>query len=87
MAHLEIRAADEDIRKYIENRIPKERRLMPYVRGDEAFYVSIVDTIIAKAQGMYVSGPSVIILISMYVNDLCKVSDGSTSPWITCEEK
>ena len=32
MAHLEIRAADEDIRKYIEDRIPKERRLMPYCR-------------------------------------------------------
>ena len=54
MAYLEIRAADEDIRKYIENRIPKERRLIPYVRGDDAFRVSIIDTIIAKAQGMYV---------------------------------
>ena len=54
MAYLEIRAADEDIRKYIENRIPKERRLVPHVRGDDAFQVSIIDTIIAKAQGMYV---------------------------------
>ena len=54
MAYLEIRAADEDIRKYIENRIPKERRLIPYVRGDDAFRVSIIDTVIAKAQGMYV---------------------------------
>ena len=54
MAYLEIRAADEDIRKYIENRIPKERRLIPYVRGDDAFRVAIIDTIIAKAQGMYV---------------------------------
>ena len=54
MAYLEIRAADEDIRKYIENRIPKERRLIPHVRGDDAFQVSIIDTIIAKAQGMYV---------------------------------
>ena len=54
MTYLEIRAADEDIRTYIENRLPKERRLIPYVRGDDAFRVSIVDTIIAKAQGMYV---------------------------------
>lgn len=52
MAYLEIRAADEDIRKYVENRIPKERRLIPYVRGDDAFRISIIDTIIAKAQGM-----------------------------------
>ena len=54
MAYLEIRAADEDIRKYVENRIPKERRLIPHVRGDDAFRVSIIDTVIAKAQGMYV---------------------------------
>ena len=54
MAYLEIRAADEDIRKYVENRIPKERRLIPYVRGDNAFRISVIDTIIAKAQGMYV---------------------------------
>ena len=53
-AYLEIRAADEDLRKYIENRIPKERRLIPYVRGDDAFRAFIIDTIIAKAQGMYV---------------------------------
>ena len=59
MTYLEIRAADEDIRKYIENRIPKERRLIPYIRGDYAFQVSIIDTIIAKAQGMYVIGPKV----------------------------
>ena len=39
-----------------------------YVRGDHAFYVSIIDTIIAKAQGMYVIGSSIVILISIYVN-------------------
>ena len=87
MACLEIRPADEDIRKYIENRIPKERRLMLYVRGDDAFYVSIIDTVIAKAQGMYVVGPLLFILINIYVTDFDKVSNGSASPWITCEEK
>lgn len=80
MAYLEFRAADEDIRKYIENRIPKERRLIPYIRGDDAFQVSIIDTIIAKAQGMYVMGPKYSIPISIYFVDLCKVSDGSASP-------
>ena len=59
MACLEIRATDEDIRKYVENRIPKERRLMRYVREDDAFRVSIIETIIAKAQGMYVVGPAI----------------------------
>ena len=87
MTHLEIRAADEDIRKYIENRIPKERRLIPYVRGDHAFQVSIVDTIIAKAQGMYVMAPKNFIPISIYVIDFCQVSNGTASPSITCKEK
>ncbi len=86
MAYLEIRAANEDIRRYIENRIPKERRLIPYVRGDDAFQVSIIDTIIAKAQGMYVIEPNIFILISIHVTDFRKVSNGSASPWITCEE-
>ena len=87
MAYLEIRAADEDIRKYVEDRIPKERRLIPYVRGDDAFRVSIIDTIIAKAQGMYVMRLKILHTINISVIDFCKVSDGSASPRITCEEK
>ena len=86
MACLEIRAADEDIRKYIENRITKERRLIPYVRGDDAFRVSIIETIIAKAQGMYVIGRLFFLLNSIYVTDFDKVPNGSASSWITCEE-
>ena len=60
MAYFEIRAADEDIRKYVEYRITKERRLIPHVREDDAFRVSIIDTIIAKAQGMYVMRPKIL---------------------------
>ena len=51
-AHLEIRANDDDIRKYLEAQIPKEPRLARCVKSDPALQESIIDTLVDNAKGM-----------------------------------
>jgi hypothetical protein len=54
IGQLEIRPMDKDLRLYIERRIQREPRLKRNVQNDRALKGIIVDTIMAKAQGMYV---------------------------------
>jgi hypothetical protein len=49
---LEIRARDQDVRRYIEGRIPQASRLSIHVRGDQALQEEIVTGIIQKVDGM-----------------------------------
>jgi hypothetical protein len=52
---LDILAKSEDIRKYIESRIPRERRLVQQVKKDGNLLGTIMDKIGTSARGMYVS--------------------------------
>lgn len=61
-AHLEIRATDDDVRKYIEDRILRERRLALHVDKDQTLQECIVNKVIANVQGMYVFLKSVLVL-------------------------
>jgi len=49
---LDIRANDDDIRRYIEVRIQREHRLARHVRADPTLQESIVNTIVGNAEGM-----------------------------------
>jgi len=51
-SRLEIRAHDEDIQKYIEGRIPKERRLLRHVKADQKLRGDLARKIIHSSQGM-----------------------------------
>ena len=51
-AHVEIRASDEDIRRYLEGRIEREGRLVRHVEADPALQETIINTIVEKAEGM-----------------------------------
>jgi hypothetical protein len=52
---LDIHADDQDVRRYIEGRIPHEFRLATHVKGYPALQEEIVKKIIENVQGMYVS--------------------------------
>jgi len=52
--HLEIYARDDDIRKYIESRVPGESRLAKHVDGHPMLLEEIVNRIVENVQGMYV---------------------------------
>lgn len=54
-ASIEIRASEEDVRKYLECRISKERRLLRHVKEDPTLLDTIASTIVERAKGMYVS--------------------------------
>ena len=51
-ARLEIQASDEDIRKYIEDRISSSDRLSGYIEKDPNIGNSVIDTITRNAKGM-----------------------------------
>jgi hypothetical protein len=51
-ASIEIRASEEDVRKYLECRIPKERRLLRHVKEDPVLLKTIISTIVERAKGM-----------------------------------
>ncbi len=51
-ACLEIRASDGDVRKYVEDRIWKEHRLMRHVKADPSLQETIVNGITKNAKGM-----------------------------------
>jgi hypothetical protein len=55
---LDILANDEDIRKYIESRIPRERRLVQHVKKDVTLLETMMDKIGTTARGMYVISTS-----------------------------
>ncbi|MCJ1282616.1 hypothetical protein MMC26_001941 [Xylographa opegraphella] len=52
-ARLEVRASDEDVRKYVEARMTNERRMARHVRGDHTLSTKIVETLVESAQGMF----------------------------------
>jgi hypothetical protein len=52
--YLDIYANDDDVRKYIKGRIPREHRLSRIVGTNEALKESIVDKIASNIEGMYV---------------------------------
>ena len=51
---LEIQANIDDVRKYIKDRIPRERRLARLINNDWALQEGIVNEVVTKANGMYV---------------------------------
>jgi hypothetical protein len=51
-AQLEIRASDEDVKRYLESRIESQLPLANYVRTDPTLRSDILDTIIKRAHGM-----------------------------------
>ena len=50
---LELRASDEDVRKYVEARMISERRMARHVRGDPTLSTKIVETLVEGAKGMF----------------------------------
>jgi len=52
---LDILARDEDLRKYIVGRLPKEHRLLRYVKDEASLGELIAQTVTRAAQGMQVS--------------------------------
>lgn len=50
--HLEIRATDGDVSRYLENRIVKEGRLRRLLRADLALQETIIAKIVENAKGM-----------------------------------
>jgi hypothetical protein len=53
-ARLEIRASDGDVKKYLQGRIGRERRLADFVKADPVLQDAILTTIVENAKGMYV---------------------------------
>ncbi|KAI9777066.1 MAG: hypothetical protein M1839_009117 [Geoglossum umbratile] len=53
VARLEIQANDGDIRLYLESRIKKEGRLKRHVAADPALRDTVINTILARAKGMF----------------------------------
>ena len=53
-AKLEIRAIDEDVKKYVEARLSQSGRMLRRLEGDQALRDKIVDTLVANANGMLV---------------------------------
>lgn len=51
---IEIRASNTDVQKYLEAQIEKEGRLKRHIDTDPSLLEEIVDTIIARVQGMFV---------------------------------
>lgn len=51
---LDIYASDDDVRRYIERRIPHESRLAKHVEGQPVLQEEIVRRILENVQGMYV---------------------------------
>ena len=51
-ARLEIRASDEDVRRYLDSRINSEGRLLRLVKSDSVLQAAITDTIVENAKGM-----------------------------------
>ena len=52
---LEIRASAADVQTYVEARIPSEHLLARHIQADSSLKDTIVDSIVEKSQGMYVS--------------------------------
>jgi hypothetical protein len=51
--HLEIRATDDDVQKYIRSRILRERRLKVHVAKDKELQNNVEDKVMANVRGMY----------------------------------
>ncbi len=56
--HLEIRATAADLQTYVKARIPSEHLLARHIKADPALEETIIDGIVEKSQGMYVSHAS-----------------------------
>lgn len=51
---LEIRAADGDIKNYVTKEIDKQPQLLRHIAADPRLRTEIIETIVKKAEGMYV---------------------------------
>ncbi len=49
---LDIKARDDDIRRYLECRIEKEDRLISHVKADLSLREEVMNTLVTKAKGM-----------------------------------
>ena len=65
--HIDIRATDEDIKRYIEARIEKERPLARHVRSNPALAEDVIKTVVGSCQGMYVFLPLRLDLLYSYL--------------------
>ncbi|ORY10990.1 hypothetical protein BCR34DRAFT_484890, partial [Clohesyomyces aquaticus] len=50
---MEIRAADDDVKQYLEKRIQNESRLVRLLTGDAELQATVVDSIVDNAKGMF----------------------------------
>jgi hypothetical protein len=51
-ARVDVRASDKDVRRYLKDRIERERRLVRHVKADPTLQETIINTIVEKAKGM-----------------------------------
>jgi len=65
VAHIEIRATDGDVKRYIVARIPRERILARHVRSKAALMDKITETVIESSQGMF-------LLAQLHIDNLAK---------------
>ena len=52
---LEIYASDDDVKSYVKARIEEQPQLVRHIRADPTLRSIISDTIVRKANGMYVT--------------------------------
>ncbi|KAH0562324.1 hypothetical protein GP486_002978 [Trichoglossum hirsutum] len=64
-ACVEIRASDGDVKRYLESRIDRERRLLRHVKADPDLRDTIIDTVAEKAKGMF-------LLAQLHMDSLAK---------------
>ncbi|GAB1317947.1 hypothetical protein MFIFM68171_08157 [Madurella fahalii] len=51
--YIEVRAADEDVKRYVVARYDKEMSLAGRIRSNQALKEEIIDTVVARSQGMF----------------------------------
>ena len=52
---LEIRATEEDVTTYLNDRIQERKRLKNHIKEDPSLHNTIVDTIMRNSRGIYIS--------------------------------
>jgi len=55
VVHLEIRARNEDIKRYLTKRLQSESRFKTYIHAEPSLHNDIINAILDKAKGMLVS--------------------------------
>jgi hypothetical protein len=81
---LEVSASVDDVRKYVEGRIPRENRLLHLIQKDAKLGEDIMNTIVRKSQKMYVQLTRYLSIL--YPNHAPQVFTGAASHGFACNE-